>query len=334
MKFIGSITVRPTNARQPCDETKIRRVLSSLFNRQRFILSLTICLIPFLPSIETSGQTPPTRIAVLKFGPTATGARATETIRRSILKDSDNNFALVDSDLAQSAAAGAGYDGSLNLSTGDARDIGAAIGADVYFIGDAQTVRRSPSTGGAYFESFASVFLVSARTGRLILWERPLERRNTPEEAEQALLQTLSSSDTRQRYQMAIRRTLKDESVERAEAVESPPPIILGMSDNAIDSPRDTREPRPYRRVKPPYPPSAAIAEVEAVVDVLVDVDSRGEVGKIQIARWAGYGLDQSVIDTVKQMHFFPAMQNEKAVPIRVLLRYNFRKPPPENPRQ
>lgn len=246
-----------------------------------------------------------------------------------MLKDSDKDFALVDSDLAQAAAAGAGYDGSLNLSTDDARDIGAAIGADVYFIGDAQTVRRSPSTGAAYFESFASVFAVSARTGRLIFWERPLERRDTPEEAEQALLQKLSSPDTSRHYQVAIRRALEDESVERTEAVQSPPPIILGMSD-AIDSATDMREPRPYRRLKPPYPESAAIAEVEAVVDVLVDVDARGEVGKIQIARWAGYGLDQSVIDTVKQMHFFPAMQNQKAVPMRVLLRYNFRKPPPQ----
>jgi TonB family protein len=330
MKFIGSITALLTNVRPPCDVIKIARVLSILFNRQRLIPSLTICVILCLSSIETSGQTPATRIAVLNFGPTATGARAAETIRKSILKDSNNDFALVDSDLAQAAAAGAGYDGSLNLSTDDARDLGAAIGADVYFIGDAQTVRRSPSTGAAYFESFASVFLVSARTGRLIFWERPLERRNTPEESEQALLQTLSSSETRQRYQIAIRRTLKDESVERAEAVGSPAPIILGMSDNAIDSPKDTREPRPYRRIKPPYPESAAIAEVAAVVDVLVDVDARGEVGKIQIARWAGYGLDQSVIDTVKQMHFFPAMQNKKAVPMRVLLRYNFRKPPPQ----
>ena len=309
-------------------------MLSSSLNRQRFVFSLTICVILFGSSIGTSGQTPPARIAVLKFGPISTGARAADTIRRSILKDSDKNFALVDSDLAQSAAAGTGYDGSLNLSTDDARNIGAAIGADVYFIGDAQTVRRSPSTGAAYFESYASVFLVSARTGRLILWERPLERRRSPEEAEQALLQKLSSPDMTQHYQVAIRRVLEDESVERAEAVESPPPIILGMSDNTIDSPRDMREPRPYRRLKPPYPESAAIAEVEAVVDVLVDVDARGEVGKIQIARWAGYGLDQSVIYTVKQMHFFPAMQNEKAVPMRVLLRYNFRKPPPENPRQ
>lgn len=308
-------------------------MLSSLINRQRIILSLISCATLCSLSIETSGQTPPTRIAVLNFGPTATGARAADTIRKSILKDSNKDFALVDSDLAQSAAAGAGYDGSLNLSTDSARDIGAAIGADVYFIGDAQTVRRSPSTGAAYFESFASIFLVSGRTGRLIHWERPLERRDTPEEAEQALRQKLSSPDTTRQYLVAIRRALKDESLERAEAVESPPPIILGMSEEEIDSSKDLRAPRPYRRLKPPYPPSAAIAEVEAVVDVLVDVDARGEVGKIQIARWAGYGLDQSVIDTVKQMHFFPAMQNGKAVPMRVLLRYNFRKPPPENPR-
>ncbi|HMJ25885.1 MAG TPA: energy transducer TonB, partial [Pyrinomonadaceae bacterium] len=83
-------------------------------------------------------------------------------------------------------------------------------------------------------------------------------------------------------------------------------------------------------RVKPPYPDTAARAEVEATVDVLVDIDARGEVGRVEIARWAGYGLDQSVTDTVTQMHFFPAMRDGVAIPMRVLLRYNFRKPPPE----
>jgi protein TonB len=79
--------------------------------------------------------------------------------------------------------------------------------------------------------------------------------------------------------------------------------------------------------LKPTYPESAARAELEAVVDALVDVDARGEVGRVEIARWAGYGLDQSVIETVKQMHFFPAMRDGRAIPMRVLLRYNFRKP-------
>ena len=106
--------------------------------------------------------------------------------------------------------------------------------------------------------------------------------------------------------------------------VETPAAAIEVMSDDQ-GAKSDTRAPRPYRRFKPTYPESAAQAEVEATVDVLVDVDARGEISHMQIARWAGYGLDQSVLDTVKQMHFFPAMREGVAIPMRVLLRYNFR---------
>src|SRR2546421_4178537 len=220
------------------------------------------------------------------------------------------------------AARGTGFQGSLNLATSEARDIGAAIGCDFFVVGDADTVRRSPSTGAAYFESYASMFIVSARTGRLVSWERPLERRDTAEEAEKALLKTIDNAD---RYRVSILRALEDETAERAAAVESTPTAIEVMSDEKDSS--DARVPRPYRRLKPPYPDSAAVAEVEATVDVLVDIDARGEIGHLEIARWAGYGLDQSVADTVKQMHFFPAMRDGVAIPMRVLLRYNFRKP-------
>jgi TonB family protein len=305
-------------------------VLSSSLGARYLALSILMCVASFLSATVVDGQSVRTRVAVLDFGATVTGARAAQAVRQMIVAGATADFTLIDPDLTRSAAAGAGYDGSLNLTVEDAHDLGAAIGADVYCLGDAQTVRRSPSTGPAYFESYAAIFLVSARTGRLIMWERPLERRDTPEDSEKALLQILSSADSSHRYQLAIRRALENEREERSEAVASPPPVILGMSDHAIESPKDLREPRPYRRIKPPYPRTAAIAEVEAVVDVLVDVDARGEVGKIQIARWGGYGLDQSVIDTVKEMHFFPAMRNEKPVPMRVLLRYNFRKPPPQ----
>jgi TonB family protein len=102
------------------------------------------------------------------------------------------------------------------------------------------------------------------------------------------------------------------------------------MSEDDSSNNQGVRAPRPYRRLRPRYPETAARAEVEAIVDVLVEIDARGEVGRIEIARWAGYGLDQSVVDTVKQMHFFPAQRDGVAIPMRVLLRYNFRKPPPE----
>jgi TonB family protein len=248
-----------------------------------------------------------------------------------LTKDRSQNrgeFEIIDPDQTRAAALGAGFEGSLNLTLPQARDLGAAIGCDFYFIGEAQTVRRFPSTGPIYFESYAAIFLVSARTGRLVLWERPTVQTDSPEEAEKALRAILSSAETRQRFVVALRRAQEDERAERVAAIENNLAIIEVMSDDDRETNKDVRAPRPYRRLKPPYPQTAAIAEVEATVDVLLDIDARGEIGRVEIARWAGYGLDQSVIDTVRQMHFFPAMRNGVAIPMRVLLRYNFRKPP------
>ncbi|MFN2576117.1 MAG: TonB family protein [Pyrinomonadaceae bacterium] len=249
-------------------------------------------------------------------------------MRQTLLDRSSvaNGIVLIDSGLAIVAARGAGFQNSLNLTTAEARDIGAAIGCDFFIIGESDTVRRSPSSGAAYFESYASIFIVSARTGRLTYWERPLERRDTAAEAERALLATLGVHDAAPGFRASIIRALEDESAERTLAVEAPAPASIEVMSDDKDA-SDTRAPRPYRRLKPPYPASAAAAEVEATVDVLVNIDARGEIAQVEIARWAGYGLDQSVIDTVKQMHFFPAMRDRIAIPMRVLLRYNFRKP-------
>jgi TonB family protein len=270
-------------------------------------------------------------VVVLDFGASPTGVRAAEKVRQGLLADhlaATNGVILIDRSLANAAAHGAGFQGSLNLATPEARDIGAAIGCDFFIIGDADTVRRSPSNGAAYFESYAAIFIVSARTGQLVSWRRPLERRETGEEAEKALLQSLIS-DAANRDRVPIVRAAEDEAAERVAAVETPAAAIEVMSDED-GTKNDTRAPRPYRRLKPPYPEAAAQAEVEATVDVLVDVDARGEISHLEIARWAGYGLDQSVIDTVKQMHFFPAMRDGVAIPMRVLLRYNFHRTTPE----
>jgi TonB family protein len=297
----------------------------------------SLCLL-LLASLAMA-QSRPTRLAVIDLGNAPTGLHAAEAIRKTIHhqeeeEPSDREFAVIDRDQTRAAALGAGFEESLNLTIQQARDLGAAMGCDFYFIGEAQTLRRSASTKPLYYESYATVFLVSARTGRLIFWERPTVQRDSPAESEKALLAILSSGETCQRYILAMRRAQEDERAERVNAVESGPQIIEVMSDDDSNTNQEVRAPRPYRRLKPPYPETAARAEVEATVDVLVDIDARGEVGRVEIARWAGYGLDQSVIDTVRQMHFFPAMRDGAAIPMRVLLRYNFRKPPPDKTAQ
>lgn len=269
-------------------------------------------------------------MAVLDFGETQTGRRVPEKLAQTISSTNSKSgaareFLVVDRDQSRAAAVGTGHHTSLNLSLEEARSLGSAIGCDFFIIGVAQTVRRSPSDGPIYFEAYASIFVVSARTGKLIRWERLEFRRPTQMDAERALLSSLGTEGTRNRYHLDIRRAVEDERSTRARAIDAGAPVIEVMSDEETSG--SVRAPRPYRRLKPPYPDMAARDQVEATVDVLADIDAKGKVGHLEIVRWAGYGLDESVMNTVKQINFFPAQRDGVPIPMRVLLRYNFRKP-------
>lgn len=288
---------------------------------------LLACFFPTL-NLRADGQTStrPTTLAILDFGDSTFARLASDKLAASFKRET--NLAVLDRDQVRAAARGAAYAGSINLSLDEARDLGAVLACDFFVLGDAQTLRRSPSTGPVYFESYASVFVVSARTGRLIQWERPSFKGPTASVAEQALLAHLSNGDAQSSYTKSIQRAREDERGERELTTTAQIPIIeAAPDDEKIAAAEGLRLPRPYRRLIPPYPETAANAEAEATVDVLVDLDANGEVTRVEVARWAGFGLDQATVDTVRKLHFFPAMRNGVAIPIRVLLRYNFRKP-------
>ncbi len=269
----------------------------------------------------------PAIITVLDFGDSALGRKAADQVAANLKQDP--GFSLTDRDLARAAATGSSYSGSLNNSRTEARNLGAVLGCDYYIIGDSQTLRRSPSTGPIYFDSYASIFLVSARTGRLISWERPNFRAAEPPAAEKALMAELSGKSLHWRLKLGIRRAQEDEQADRELTSVKPVPLIEAAPDDEKQAEIEgLRLPGPFRRLVPPYPESAALAEAVATVDVLVDLDAKGEVTRVEVDRWAGFGLDQSTIETVRQLHFFPAMRNGVAVPMRIMLRYNFRKPP------
>jgi TonB family protein len=265
------------------------------------------------------------RVAILDLGDTQTAARVVEKLTQTIVAG-DREFQLIDPDQTRAAVRGSDYRGSLNMNVEDARDLGAAIDCDFFFTGEAQTLRRSSSDNPVYYQSYAAIYLVSARTGKLVLWQKASASQGKPEEAEKLLLAEVFTLGEDQRQSM--RTALREESAERAHAIEVGAPVIDEMAEEDPLNTTGTHPPRPYRRLKPIYPEIAAQSEIEATVDALVDVDEKGEVGRVEIARWAGYGLDKSVLNTVKQLHFFPAMREGVAVPMRVLLRYNFRKPP------
>ena len=306
------------------------RLASKILASRTVCLALVILTSLFPSFSHTAGaQTPmrPVTLAVLDFGESGFGRLASEKLAANLKQET--SIIVLDHDQVRAAARGVGYTGSINMSLNEARDLGAALGSDFIVLGDAQTLRRSPSSVPVYFESYASLFLVSARTGRLVRWERPNFRAATAAAAEQLLLAELSAFETRHRSILSARRAQEDERGERELIIDQQTPIIAEAPDDDKSAEAEGLQlPRPYRRLIPAYPETAARAETEAMVDVLVDLDATGEVMRVSVARWAGFGLDEATVDTVRQLHFFPAMRNGVAIPIRVLLRYNFRKPP------
>ena len=266
-------------------------------------------------------------VSVLDFGTTPFAHNISDSLRTRLR--ATNEFTVADADMTRAAATGGAYAGSLNLSVSEARDLGAVLGTEFYILGDAQTLRRSSFSKPAYYESYCSIFLVSARTGRLAMWIRPTVQKDDSAAAEAELSQQLSNAETIFNIVIGIRRAREDDRVQRSLVIAASEPLIEeAPEDEKAAEVQGLRMPRPYRRLRPEYPDSAARADAEGTVDVLVDVRADGEVANVQIARWAGFGLDETTVATVRQMHFFPAMKNGSPIAMRVLLRYNFRKPP------
>lgn len=310
-------------------------------HRFRFILLsvlLFICPVVFAASCVEQARARSVesriRVAVLDFGETPAGRRAAERLTTALTAfaretKTETRISLIDREQARAAARGNGYAGSLNMTLDDARTLGAAIGCDFFITGDAQTLRRLPSAQAAHYEAYAAIFIVSARTGRLVQWQRPTAIAATPQEAESELL---ADVDTRARttYAATIAGAHEREAGERrARTAQSDEVATLeDLSGVEATEHNDLRLPQPYRRLRPPYPETAARYEIEATVDALIDIDSEGEVSRVEISRWAGFGLDEAVIATVRQLHFRPALRDGAPAPVRVLLRYNFRRPP------
>ena len=105
-------------------------------------------------------------VSVLDFGVSAFAQKTTDNLRSRLRA---NELTVADADMTRAAATGGAYSGSLNLYVSEARDLGAVLGTEFYVLGDAQTLRRSSSTRPAYYESYCSIFVVSSRTGRLVM---------------------------------------------------------------------------------------------------------------------------------------------------------------------
>lgn len=252
--------------------------------------------------------------------------RFAQLLFRALEARGNDSLKVIDRAQSRAAARGAGYDNSLNLTLDEARDLGAALGCDFYLLGDAGVLRRSASTRPVYYEAYATIFVVSSRSGRLISWDRASFDAETPAAAEVMLAAELPRRAAG-RLREVILRAAEDEPIERAAELRRDALLIENVPEEETSA-AEFRPPQPYRRLRPTYTEAAARADVAATIDVVAEIDVGGAVRSVTVTRWGGFGLDEEVAATVRRMHFRPAMREGAPVPIKALLRYNFRPPP------
>lgn len=227
------------------------------------------------------------------------------------------HFKILDNSMSQAAWASAAPATPFNLSAEQAKTIGISIGCDFFVLVRSATLRRSAYQRAEYYESYAAVFVVSTRTGHLVLWKLLRFEAAKPADSAKSLTEAITPAGA-----------LIAETIRAAIKAEIAEPDLPAMEEPPADPPPATnfRAPVPYRRIKPEYTTTARLYDVAATVEIHVDLDAAGEIKRTQITRWGGYGLDESVEKTVREMNWRPAERNGKTLPMRFLLRYNFKK--------
>lgn len=278
--------------------------------RTRINRLLSIIFLSFLCVAAASAQP---RIAIILPAENPQSLAVKNQLEKSLSK----TYRLIDSDLAKSVFQAAGFENSFNLSIEEAKNFGSAVGGDYFFLLKAENLRRASFSKPEYYESYVTVYVVSARTGRLVFWNlknAEAEKASLADEKLSVLLAGLANeiSDN-------ISKVSKEERTETLPDIAEPP-------DEKSPEAKDFRIPLPYKRLRPSYTAQAGLYSVTATVDALLDLDENGKTTRVEITRWAGYGLDESVIKTINEMQWRAASRDGKTLPIRVLLRYNFKK--------
>jgi TonB family protein len=233
------------------------------------------------------------------------------------------NFELVDADLTRAAARGAGYLGSLNLSRDEARALGQSLGCDFFLLGKTQLTRRLTSGEQFYFEALAGIFIVETRTGRLLRFS--FERAQAPleQDAHERLKELMAGGWKGAAAEIGSARRKRELEIE---SVAQPPgPLVEVFTDESQE--KGIQQPFFYQRLKPAYTEQAELAGITATVELEVVFDEEGRVGTAEVVRWAGFGLDESSLATVRLLRFKPAERDGKRLTFRGLVRYNFLRP-------
>lgn len=278
------------------------------------------CIILYLAILLINAEAQQKKIAIILVSDSFASLSETASFKEKVFSKISDAFSaklqVIDSSLANSAFQAQGFQSPLNLSTTEAKNLGNAIGCNFYLLIKAEILARTSIEKGTFYEAYSALFFVNTITGRLFFWKLLKAEAETPKLAEEKFFYVLDEflSQSVTEIQLALDIDLKVQNTNRLPEM---------LSENL---PGNFRPPVPYRQVKPEYPMIASLYLVTATIDVAVDIDEEGKIAQTEILRWAGYGLEESVINAIKSTNWRPAEKQGKPIAVRVLLRYNFKK--------
>ena len=256
------------------------------------------------------------RIAVLAPDKTDASRELASNLQNAL--NEIQKVSVQDSSLAIAAFNATAPEDPYNMTKEQSKAIGAAIGCEYFILVRSATFRRSSSTRPEYYEASAVAFVVSSRTGHLVQWTPLRSEAAKADRAEKILAASITP------FARKLAAGLPD--ITKMEMTEPPLTDMEEASDNASPAAKNFHAPVPYRRIKPQYTTEAYLHGVGATVDIVIDLNAAGEILRTEIVRWAGYGLDESAEKAVRSMNWRPAERNGKPLPMRFLVRYNFKK--------
>jgi TonB family protein len=284
------------------------------------LLIIILLIAASLVSVQAANQEKSTRrwrIAFIGFTESSENKIAQDFLEKLAL---DERASLIDESQIKLALSGLGYKESLNLSVEEARRTGAAIGCDFFIIGKTDAALRSETANESHGESIIGLMLVDSRSGKLAHFDFILEKAATIEAAQAKARQTLASRVNIYLEKMSEFRTARESIIPVSTE------LVEDMPDAESAATAGFKAPEFINRMKPEYTEEATHADITATVEANVIFKADGEIGDIELIRWAGFGLDESAVRAIHQLKFKPATRNNKAIPVRALIRYNFRR--------
>jgi len=315
-------------------------VISAKMKRVFVLASLIVSILALFSEVSSSDANPSTghhfasladsqsqlRIAMVGLSAKSTaGSQRVEAALAQALGH-DQRVSLVDASIIEPALKALSYDGSINMSTGEARRLASAIGCDFFVVGKTEALTRSERESESHDEAYAAIMFIDARRGSLVSFDFVSEKASTREAALSGVVNKIKSLAAGYVDQLIQFRLSALTLRSKTSGESSFNDLIEDIPDEASARAKGFKPPQFLNRVKPDYTREAELADITATVEATVVFRSGGEVGNIEITRWAGFGLEDSAMRAIRQLKFKPATRDGKPISVRAVVRYNFRR--------